>query len=120
MNRFYHFPGAVLFFALLTPLAGHAQDAVPKSVEEARKQFEAADAQLNALYKECHTGSIVQAQDKLQKAQRAWVEERDLTAHAYQNNESSQKSLEDNYYYHAATVLTQSRIKELQTLFQNQ
>ena len=109
-----------ILLAVLLPLAGHSQDAVPKTIEEARQQFVAADSQLNKLYKACYAGSIVQAQAKLQKAQRAWIEQRDLTAHAYQNNQSSRQSLNDNYYYYAAALLTQSRIKELQALFPDQ
>ena len=104
----------------LVPVAARAQDPVPKTTEEARKQFEAADAELNRVYQRCYSGTTVQSQEALKGAQRLWVEERDGTATAYQTGESSRKQLQDNYYFYARMVVTQSRTKELQTLFLNQ
>ena len=104
----------------LMPVAGWAQDPVPKTAEEARKQFEVADAELNRVYQRCYNGTTVQSQEALKGAQRLWVEERDGTATAYQTGESSRKPLQDNYYFYARMVLTQSRTKELQMLFLNQ
>ena len=110
---------AAFFFAFL-PLSGYTQDTVPKTTEEARKQFEAADAELNRIYTRCVVGETVQSQVTLQQAQRIWVQYRDLNAAAYQTGESSRHRTDDNYYFYARTILTRSRINELKALFYNQ
>ncbi len=107
----------VLLGSIVLPSVARAQTAVPKTIEEARRQFEAADAELNRVYQKCYVGEIAQSQDALQKAQRLWVQSRDLSAAAYQRGESGRQRHDDNYYYYALTILTQSRIKELKTLF---
>jgi uncharacterized protein YecT (DUF1311 family) len=108
---------AALLFLLSMPIIGHSQDAASKSTAEARKEFEAADAELNEVYRQCYVGEIVQSQATLQKAQRLWIECRDLTAAAYQTGESGRQRHDDDYYFNALTILTRSRIKELKTLF---
>ena len=102
---------------LSMPLSGHSPDAVPKTTEKARKQFEAADAELNKVYRSCYAGEIVQSQATLQESQRLWIQCRDLTAAAYQTGESGRQRHDDNYYFYARTILTRSRIKELKALF---
>jgi len=104
-------------FIICIPTIGKTQDAVPKTTEEARRKFEAADAELNKIYLQCWAGETVQSQATLQKAQRMWVEYRDLNAAAFQTGESSRRRINDEYYFYARTILTQSRIKELKALF---
>jgi uncharacterized protein YecT (DUF1311 family) len=111
-----HITAAALFLFSI-PLSGHSQDPVPKTTKEARRQFEAADAELNQVYRRCYAGEIVQSQATLQQSQRLWVQCRGLTAAAYQTGESGRQRHDDNFYYYALTVLTRSRIKELNTLF---
>ena len=53
----------------------------------------------------------------LKQAQQLWVQYRDENAAAYQTGQSSRAVTKDEYYYHAAAVITRSRIKELQLLF---
>ena len=108
---------ASLLLLLSIPVSGHSQEAVPKTTAEARKQFEAADAELNKVYRQCYAGEIVQSQATLQESQRFWVQCRDLTAAAYQTGESGRQRHDDNYYFFARTLLTRSRIKELKALF---
>ena len=107
----------LVMLLFLVPSHVHAQGPVPQTTEEARKQFEAADAELNKVYQRCFLGADVQSQATLQKAQRLWVQCRDLTAGACQTGESSRHRIDDNYYFYARMVLTRSRIKELQDLF---
>jgi uncharacterized protein YecT (DUF1311 family) len=108
---------ASLLLLLTIQVSGHSQEAVPKTTAEARKQFEAADAELNKVYIHAYLGEIVQSQTRLQEAQRLWIKCRDLTAEAYQRGETGRQWHEDNYYFFALTTLTRSRIKDLKTLF---
>jgi uncharacterized protein YecT (DUF1311 family) len=110
----------VLALSVLLSIA-RAQDAVPATVEEARTAFEAADAELNKVYKQCiePDRTTVQAINALQQSQRLWVQYRDLNAAAYQTGQSSRKVTKDQYYYYAATVITKSRVAELKLLFLN-
>ncbi len=94
-----------------------AGEPVPKSAEEARKQFETADAELNKVYRRVYLGADVQSQDSLQKAQRLWLQCRDLTAGACQTGESSRHRVDDQYFFYARTLLTRNRTKELLNLF---
>ena len=98
---------------------GH--EVVPTTVEQARSDFETADTELNAVYRQCiePDRTTVQAISSLQQSQRIWVQYRDLNAAAYQTGQSSRKVTKDQYYYYAATVITKSRIQELKTLFLN-
>lgn len=91
---------------------------VPKTDQEARQQFQAADAELNQVYR--HAGeaaAVVQSQAHLRKAQELWIQYRDENAAAYQTSESSRAVIKDRYYYYAATAITRSRIQELKILF---
>jgi uncharacterized protein YecT (DUF1311 family) len=108
----------VLALSVLLSIA-RAQDTVSATVEEARTAFEAADAELNQVYKQCiePDRTTVQAISALQQSQRLWVQYRDLNAAAYQTGQSSRKVTKDQYYYYAATVITKSRIAELKSLF---
>lgn len=117
MRRFALFVTASVLLCVLAPRGGLAGDPVPKSVTEAREQFEQADAELNKVYQQCYVGEIVQSQAELQEAQRLWIKCRDLTAAAYQRGETGRQRHDDNYYFYARTILTRSRIKELKELF---
>ena len=108
---------AASIFLFLTEVVSHARDAVPKTTEEAQRQFAEADAELNRVYRQCYAGEIVQSQATLQASQRLWIQSRDLTAAAYQTGETDRQRHDDNYYFYARTLLTRSRIKELKALF---
>ena len=96
------------------------QEKVPATTEEARSTFETADAELNAVYRQCTEPdrTTVQAISALQQSRRVSVQYRDLNAAAYPTGQNSRKVTKDKYYY-AATVITKSRIAELKTLFLN-
>jgi uncharacterized protein YecT (DUF1311 family) len=117
-KRRYCWQIIVLLLSVLLSI-GRAQDAVPATAEEARTVFEATDAELNKVYKQCiePDRTTVQAITALQQSQRLWVQYRDLNAAAYQTGQSSRKVIKDQYYYYAATVITKSRIAELKLLF---
>jgi uncharacterized protein YecT (DUF1311 family) len=102
-------------------LPSRAQDKVPATTEEAKSAFEAADTELNSVYRQCVEPDrrTVQAIAALQQSQRLWVQYRDLNAAAYQTGQSSRKVIKDQYYYYGVTVITRSRIAELKTLFLN-
>jgi uncharacterized protein YecT (DUF1311 family) len=110
----------VLVLSVLVSIT-RAQDAVPATVEEARTAFEASDAELNKIYKQCiePDRTTVQAISALKQSQRLWLQYRDLNAAAYQTGQSSRRVTQDQYYYYAATVITRSRIAELKSLFLN-
>ena len=113
------FPVFVLTALLLSPaLRCQAQTALPDTLEAARQQFEAADAELNKVYKRCHEelAGRPAVQAALQDAQRTWVQCRDQTANAYAGAAPIHR-LEDTYRFYAETVATQSRTKDLEGLF---
>ena len=91
---------------------------MPDTLEEARQQFDGADAELNRVYLRCYRDLAERpaAQAALQDAQRLWVKCRDQTAEAAAGTAPIHR-LDDTYRFHAETVLTQSRIKELKELF---
>ena len=103
---------------LATSLRSQAQTAAPGTTEEARKQFEAADAELNKVYRRCYDDLAERpaVQAVLRDAQRLWVECRDRTATAYAGAAPIQR-LEDTYRLYAETAATQNRTKELEALF---
>ena len=103
---------------LLSALRSQAQTATPGTTEEARKQFEAADAELNKVYRRCYDDLAERpaVQAVLRDAQRLWVECRDQTANAYAGAAPIHR-LEDTYRFFAQTVATQNRTRELEALF---
>ena len=116
-------PSAFLLWAVLIGVAAlplRAQD-VPKpaNLADARAQFDAADEELNRVYRQCVSPerSTVQSIAHLKQAQQLWVQYRDENAAAYQTGQSSRAVTKDEYYYYAAAVITRSRIKELRLLF---
>jgi uncharacterized protein YecT (DUF1311 family) len=108
---------------LVSPAALRAQGAAevtkPGTLAEARAQFESADQELNRVYRQCTAPerTTVQSIAALKQAQQLWVQYRDENAAAYQTAQSSRQATKDQYYYFASTVITRSRIKELETLF---
>ena len=100
------------------PIIGHAEERVPKTTQEALKQFQAIDVELNKVYQQCIASKSlgVQTISALQHTQRLWIEYRDLNAVAY-TGKGSRMVMSDNYYFFARTLLTRSRIQELKTLF---
>ena len=108
----------VFAWLLLTAPLGRAQTAEPSTLEEARKQFGSADAELNKVYQRCYHDLAERpaAQVALQDAQRLWVKCRDQTAEAYAAAAPIHR-LEDTARFYAETVATQSRTKELEALF---
>lgn len=111
----------LMVFALLlfTALHGQAQTAVPGALEEARKQFAAAD-ELNKVYQRCSHDLAERpaAQAALRDAQQLWIKCRDQTAQAYAGAAPIHR-LEDIYRFYAETVTTQNRTRELEGLFVN-
>ena len=104
---------------VIFPAFAMAQEAVPTNLSAAQSRWVAADAELNTLWKRCIDPSsrTVQSIAALRDAQKTWAAFRDLDARAYQLGESSRRPLDDLYYVHARTVMTQSRIAELKALF---
>jgi uncharacterized protein YecT (DUF1311 family) len=122
MIAFLRYPSLAMALVLsASVLPSRAQDKVPATTEEAKSAFEAADTELNSVYRQCvePDRSTVQAIAALQQSQRLWVQYRDLNAAAYQTSQSSRKVIKDQYYYYGARVITRSRIAELKTLFLN-
>lgn len=99
--------------------AALAETEAPVDIVEARTQLSAADRDLNDLYQRCTApeAATVQSIAALREAQRKWLEVRDLTARAYQLNESSREPKDDEHYIHAQAVMTWSRAEELKSLF---
>ena len=73
----------------------------PANLADARAQFDAADQELNRVYRQCVAPerSTVQAIAHLKQAQQLWVQYRDENAAAYQTGQSSRAVTKDEYYY---------------------
>ena len=69
-------------FVLLVAFPGHRLAAQNQNemTQSAAKEFERADAELNAVYKKALAGLDETGKEKLTKAQRAWVAFRDAQA----------------------------------------
>ena len=110
---------ALLFLA--APLThGQSSDpgGVPQSKEEAQRQFQEADRELNSVYQRCLDPKTTGAEsiDKLKEAQRKWIDYRDTNAAAYRAA-SVRHPVKDEFYLYAQTVITRSRTHELRQLF---
>jgi len=112
---------AILVFLTCIAISANAEDQNPRShdaIKASQKQFKAADAELNRVYKEClaYPNAGIQTVNALQEAQRHWIQFRDLNALAYTGKGSVDVCQDSNYFY-AMTIVTKSRIKELKQLF---
>ena len=112
---------AILVFLTCIAISANAEDKNPRSQDAiiaAEKQFKAADAELNRVYKEClaYPNAGIQTLNALQEAQRHWIQFRDLNALAYTGKGSVDVCRDSNFFY-AMTIVTKSRIKELKQLF---
>jgi uncharacterized protein YecT (DUF1311 family) len=112
---------AIFIFLTCLAITGYAEDKNPRdpnAIKAAQKQFQATDAELNRVYKEClaYPNAGIQAINALQEAQRHWIQFRDLNATAYTGKGSVDVFFDSNYY-HAMTLVTNDRIKELKQLF---
>ena len=109
---------AILILLTCIALSVHAQDRNQDKTQAALKQFNAADAELSRVYKEClaYPNAGVQTVNALQETQRRWVDFRDINAVAY-TGKGSGNTIYDSYYWYAMTVVTKDRIKELKQLF---
>ena len=108
---------ALLFLA--APLTrGQSADAMPQNKEEAQRQFQEADKELNSVYQRCLDPKTTGAEsiDKLKESQRKWIEYRDTNAAAYRSA-SARHPVKDEFYLYAQTVITRSRTHELRQLF---
>jgi uncharacterized protein YecT (DUF1311 family) len=113
--------GIVVSLALIAvPTVTGAQITSPATMEEAEREWRAADADLNATWQRCIApeSATVQSIAALRKAQQGWAAYRDQNARAYQLGQSSREPLDDLYYVHARAVMTKSRIAELKALFE--
>jgi uncharacterized protein YecT (DUF1311 family) len=112
-------PITILAFLIATATVPMAQTVPPPDLAQAERQWNAADAALNAIWQKCiePDSSTVQSIAALRKAQQMWVGYRDQNARAYQLGQSSRRPLDDLFYVHAKTVMTLSRIAELKALF---
>jgi uncharacterized protein YecT (DUF1311 family) len=82
----------------------------------AARDFEEADAELNAVYKQVRARLSPKGAAALRDAQRAWVIFRDKTAEAYGIGEEG-GSNEGLMYIRCQEAITQNRTKELRLLF---
>ena len=109
---------AALTLLIMIPFSANAQESVPKTTEEAQRQFKAADLELNKVYHQCISSDKlgIQTITALQQTQRLWIEYRDINATAF-SGKGSKTVWDDNCYYYACTLLTRNRIEELKELF---
>ena len=75
----------ILILLACIAISANAQDRNPDTTRAAQKQFDAADAELNRVYKECvaYPNAGIQTVNALQEAQRHWIHFRDTNAIAY-------------------------------------
>lgn len=106
--------GAVVL-SLLTCVPVYSQSMVEMK-QAALRDFEKADAELNAVYNKVLRQLSPKGVTALREAQRAWVTFRDKTAEAYGIGEEG-GSNEGLMYIRCQEAITQNRTKELKLLF---
>ena len=82
----------------------------------AQKDLDAADAKLNAIYKQALATRSDKGAAALKEGQRAWIMYRDGTCEAYGTGEEG-GSLEGYMYVRCCEALTKQRTEELKKLF---
>ncbi len=80
---------------------------------EAEQQFEAADRELNRVYKAAETKLDAEGKAKLRAAQRAWIAFRDAEAARVADGEGRGGSIFPMIYAGTRKRLTDERIKQL-------
>ncbi len=100
---------------LAWPPVGRAQSQSEMN-QQSLKEFEAADAKLNDVYKQLVARLDEQARTKLKTAQRAWIAFRDAQAELQTDVTARGGSMAPLMQNTASKELTQARIKELETL----
>ncbi len=108
-----------LWLALLTmclPLIGLRAQSQGAMNREATKDSEAADAQLNQMYKALLDKVDKTSQEKLKAAQRAWLQFRDAEAGFVSDAEARGGSMEAMSSTITSTTLTKHRTEELRLL----
>jgi uncharacterized protein YecT (DUF1311 family) len=84
---------------------------------EAAEEFAAADARLNAVYKNLVAGLDDESRALLRKSQRAWVVFRDAEAAYVADRIARGGSIAPLEYFGRRTRLTEERIKQLEEAF---
>ena len=105
--------GVVLLLLTRTPVYSQSMVEMKHTAE---RDFEKADAELNAVYKKALGQLSPKGVAALREAQRAWVTFRDKTAEAYGTGEEG-GSNEGLMYIRCQEAITQNRTKELKLLF---
>ena len=103
----------ILSLLACTPACGQS---MVEMKQTALRDFEKADAELNATYKEVLAQLSPKGVAALQEAQRAWVVLRDKTAEAYGTGEEG-GSNESLMSIRCEEATTRNRTKELRRLF---
>lgn len=78
--------------------------------------FEKSDRELNAVYKQVHTGLNDESREKLKAAQRAWIAFRDAEAEFRADRVARGGSIYSMILFEEKKRLTDIRIKELKEL----
>ena len=105
---------ALLIAALVAFPPSHANaQSQPEMNRQAAKDFEKADAELNAVYKKVLSGLDAEGKKKFQASQRAWIAYRDAEA-AFQADGERGGSMAPLVYSTTESELTGARIKALQ------
>ncbi|MHA3774816.1 lysozyme inhibitor LprI family protein [Verrucomicrobiota bacterium sgz303538] len=107
---------SLLSIVLALMLAPAQSQSMMEMKHDAQRDFEKADAELNAVYKKVIEQLGPKGAAALKEAQRAWVIFRDKTAEAYGKSEEG-GSLEGLMYIRCQEAITQNRTKELRKLF---
>lgn len=110
------FPAITLLAALTLVVAPTHGQSMMEMKHAAQRDFEKADAELNAVYKKILAELSPKGAAALKEAQRAWIIFRDKTAEAYGTGEEG-GSLEGLMYLRCVEAITQNRTKELKKLF---
>lgn len=109
----------LLFFlaaVLVLTLSSTNAQSMGTMKENARKDLDVADAELNSVYKEALATRSEKGVKALREAQRAWIIYRDATAEAYGTGEEG-GSLETLMVLRCSEALTKNRTAELKKLY---
>jgi uncharacterized protein YecT (DUF1311 family) len=106
-----------LLAVLISPALGQSQSEMN---QQARKDFEKADARLNSVYKKLLAELDAEGQAKLKAAQRAWIAFRDAEAAFQADLDARGGSLAPLIHEATAEDLTKKRTEQLSVSLKSQ
>ncbi|HEX8373177.1 MAG TPA: lysozyme inhibitor LprI family protein [Chthoniobacterales bacterium] len=108
----------LLLTILLATLASGFSQTQREMNEDAQKDFQKADAQLNKVYKQVLATADPESQEKLRVAQRNWIAFRDAEAAFEADREARGGSIAPLIYSGTQTALTKERTAALKALLE--